>query len=128
MSKKRVLFYQQATKPLKNGYSTKKLQDLQKWPKMLQFLKCSIFVREEIYKTGYVKPTKPIENIWAIIKQDLDGQDLQNIQDLRAGIRASWRRIFNNKTLCADLISSIPNRLKEVIIQKGNQIFKKDYS
>ena len=30
-----------------------------------------------------------IENIWAIIKQDLDGQDLKNIQDLRAGIRAS---------------------------------------
>jgi len=41
----------------------------------------------------------PIENVWGIIKQDLDGQDLQNIQDLRAGIRASWRRISNNKTL-----------------------------
>ena len=68
----------------------------------------------------------PIENIWAIIKQDLDGQDLKNIQDLKAGIRASWRRISNNNTLCKDLISSIPKGLKAVIKKKGNQVVKKD--
>ena len=70
----------------------------------------------------------PIENVWAIIKQDLDGQELKNIQELRAGIRASWRRISNDKTLCNALISSIPERLKAVIKKKGNQIVKKDYS
>ena len=62
----------------------------------------------------------PIENVWAIIKQDLDGQELKNIQELRAGIRASWRRISNDKTLCNPLISSIPERLKAVIKKKGN--------
>ena len=70
----------------------------------------------------------PIENVWAIENQNLDGKVFHNIAELRAGIRASWRRISNNKTLCNDLISSIPKRLKAVIKKKGNQIIKKDYS
>ena len=32
----------------------------------------------------------PIENVCVIIKQNLDGQDFNNIRKLRAGIRA-WR-------------------------------------
>ena len=62
----------------------------------------------------------PIENIWAIIKQDLDGQDFHNVKDQRAGIRAAWRRISIDKNLCKDLISSIPKRIKAIIKKKGN--------
>ena len=69
----------------------------------------------------------PIENVWAIENQNLDGKVFHNIAELRAGIRASWRRI-SNKTLCNDLISSISNRLKAVIKKKGNQIIRNDYS
>ena len=69
----------------------------------------------------------PIENVWGIIKQDLNGKDLQNVEQLRVAIRASWRRISEDKALCARLISSIPKRLRAVISKKGNQVFKEDY-
>ena len=62
----------------------------------------------------------PIENVWAIENQNLDEKVFHNIAELRAGIRASWCRVSNNKTLCKDLISSIPKRLKAVIKKKGN--------
>ena len=69
----------------------------------------------------------PIENVWAIIKQELDGQEFQDITSLRAGIRAAWRRTSQNQKLCTQLISSIPKRLEAVIKKKGNQITKEDY-
>ena len=69
----------------------------------------------------------PIENVWSIIKQDLNGKDLQNVEELRVAIRSSWRRISGDKALCARLISSIPKRLRAVISKKGNQVFKEDY-
>ena len=68
----------------------------------------------------------PIENVWTIENQNLDGKMVFKIAELRAGIRACWRRISNSKILCNDLISSIPERLKAVMKHKGNQIFKKD--
>ena len=70
----------------------------------------------------------PIENIWAIFKQDLDGQDFHNVKDLRAGLRAAWRRISIDKNLSKDPISSIPKRIKAIIKKKGNQINKQEYS
>ena len=69
----------------------------------------------------------PIENVWAIIKQELDGIEFQNITSLRAEIRAAWRRTSLNQNLSKQLISSIPKRLEAVIKKKGNQITKEDY-
>ena len=40
------------------------------------------------------------ENVWAIVKQDLDGKVFHNIAELRAGMRAAWRRTLNDKQLC----------------------------
>ena len=69
----------------------------------------------------------PIENVWAIIKQELDGQEFQDITSLRAGIRAAWRRTSQNQKLCTQLISSTPKMLEAVIKKNGNQITKEDY-
>ena len=69
----------------------------------------------------------PIENVWAIIKQELDGKEFQNITSLRAEIRAAWRRTSLNQNLSKKLISSIPKRLEAVIKKKVNQITKEDY-
>ena len=63
----------------------------------------------------------PIENIWAIIKQDLDGQDFHNVKDLRAGLRAAWRRISIDKNLSKDPISSIPKRIKAIIKREATR-------
>ena len=65
-----------------------------------------------------------IENVWTIIKQNLDGQDFKNIQELRAEIRASWRRTSQNQKLGTQLIGSLPKRLEAVIKNKGNQVTK----
>ena len=69
----------------------------------------------------------PIENVWAIIKQELDGKEFENITSLRAEIRAAWRRTSLNQNLSKQLISSMPKRLEAVIKKKVNQITKEDY-
>ena len=49
----------------------------------------------QVPKIAYIWP---IENVWAIANQNLDGKVFHNIAELKSGVRASRRRISNNKT------------------------------
>ena len=60
----------------------------------------------------------PIENDWAILKQDLDKVEVNDVKSLRREIKRSW---------CKRLISFIPKRLQAVVRKEGGQIFKSDY-
>ena len=67
----------------------------------------------------------PIENVWAIIHNDLDIKEFENVKQLKRAINISWRKI--DSKLCERMISSIPRRLKAIIKKEGNQITKEDY-
>ena len=69
----------------------------------------------------------PIENVWAILKQDLNKVEIKDVKTLRREIKKSWCRISKDKELCKKLIGSIPKRLQAVIRKEGGQIFKSDY-
>ena len=61
----------------------------------------------------------PIVNIWAIVKEDVKATGLQNSAELKKRIKESWRRMDKVKDLCKRLITSIPERLKALIKNKG---------
>ena len=56
----------------------------------------------------------PIENVWAILKQDLDKVEVNDVKSLRREIKRSWCPISQDKELCKRLISFIPKRLQAV--------------
>lgn len=59
----------------------------------------------------------PIENLWEIVKRDLQDKDVSSVPKLEAEIRASWNNI--PKEMLHNLALSVPKRLKEVIKRKG---------
>ena len=60
----------------------------------------------------------PIENLWQIVKKDLQGKDVSSVPKLEREIRASWDRI--DSQILRNLALSVPMRLKDVIRRKGN--------
>lgn len=59
----------------------------------------------------------PIENLWAIVKKDLQGKDVSSIPRLEAAIQESWNNI--PATTVHNLALSLPRRLCSVIKKKG---------
>ena len=59
----------------------------------------------------------PIENLWAIIKKDLQGKYLSSVPRLEVEIRECWENI--QADTLKNLALSLPNRLKSVIKRKG---------
>ena len=59
----------------------------------------------------------PIENLWEIIKKDLQGKDVSSVPKLEKEIRASWDRIPAD--MLRSLALSLPRRLEQVIKRKG---------
>ena len=68
-----------------------------------------------------------IENVWAILKQDLDKVEIKEIKSLRRELKRSWCQISQDKELCKRLLSFIPKRLQTVVRKEGGQIFISDY-
>jgi hypothetical protein len=64
----------------------------------------------------------PIENVWGILKEKLQGCEYKNIEDLKTEIKKEWRKF--NLSVCQRMIDKIPARLKTVIDEDGNQIKK----
>ncbi|CAF2957771.1 unnamed protein product [Rotaria sp. Silwood2] len=62
----------------------------------------------------------PIENVWGILKEKLQGQQYNNIEHLKTVIKNEWNQI--SVSLCRRMIDKIPQRLKLIIDEGGNQI------
>ena len=58
----------------------------------------------------------PIENLWNTLKKKVATHKSKNIQELKIAIEKEWN--FDADYL-KNLIESMPNRLKEVIENKG---------
>ena len=61
----------------------------------------------------------PIENIWAVMKQRLQGVDTTTLPKLEAAVRSAWNSI--SLELCQTLADSVPKRLQEAR-QRGGGI------
>lgn len=59
----------------------------------------------------------PIENLWHIVKKDLQGKDVSSLPKLEAAIRESWANLSPQHL--RNLALSLPNRLREVKRRKG---------
>ena len=68
-----------------------------------------------------------IVNVWAIIKDKVKAAEPQTKQALRKVITKTWRYINKDKQLLLRLMSSIPKRLRAVIVKKCDQLRPEDY-
>ena len=59
----------------------------------------------------------PIENLWGIVKRKMRYARLNNAEELKATIRATWALITPEQ--CHRLIDSMPRRIAAVIQAKG---------
>jgi hypothetical protein len=64
----------------------------------------------------------PIEHVWGILKEKLRGREYGNVQHLKNDIIDEWNQI--SLSLCQRMIEKIPENLKLVIDNGGNQIQK----
>ena len=62
----------------------------------------------------------PIENLWGIISSKLSERTINSTQNLKQEIMNIWGNI--DKTTLKNLVYSMPNRLREVISNKGKNI------
>ena len=62
----------------------------------------------------------PIENLWAIMKKKLCARNTSTIPKLEAAILEIWQNL--NGKILRNLASSIPRRLRQVVIRKGYPI------
>lgn len=58
-----------------------------------------------------------IENLWAILDQNVRNHQISNKNDLKNALKEEWAKITPQTT--RKLVESMPNRLKAVIDQKG---------
>jgi transposase len=61
-----------------------------------------------------------VENVWGAIKERLRGQQFNNASELENQVAQQWRTFTVDK--CRQMIEEIPDRLKRVIDQDGEQI------
>jgi transposase len=59
----------------------------------------------------------PIENLWSVLKASVRQKNVKNEAELRTVIQEAWESI--SPTYCANLISSMPERLRQVLHRKG---------
>ncbi len=64
----------------------------------------------------------PIENLWGIVKKKMRDTRLNNADDLKAAIKATWASIKPEQ--CHGLIASTPRRIDAVITckRRPNQV------
>jgi transposase len=62
----------------------------------------------------------PIENLWAIIKRDVELRRPKNLSELECFLEEEWAKIPNS--LLINLVNSMPRRCEEVIEKNGERI------
>ena len=60
----------------------------------------------------------PIENLWVNIKRKISERKPQNLDELKENIKTVWTCDVTPE-LCKNLVYSMPNRIKNVILNKG---------
>ena len=64
----------------------------------------------------------PIENIWGAIKEKIRGKEFKSETQLIREINKQWQWFTPAK--CKQMMEKIPERLRKVINNKGNQVYE----
>ena len=64
-----------------------------------------------IDKPSYSPDLNPIENVWSMITQELNGKNIQTQAELFKEIEIAWERLDQNKI--DNAIDSIPGRIMD---------------
>ena len=64
----------------------------------------------------------PIENLWAIVKQKLQMEDITTKNKLIRSILNIWNHNDNIASSCKKLVNSMPKRVQDIITAKGGHI------
>ncbi len=62
----------------------------------------------------------PIENLWAIVKRNVELRQPKNLSELERFLEEEWKNIPNS--LLINLVDSMSQRCKEVIEKNGERI------
>lgn len=71
---------------------------------------------------GNSPDVNPIENLWFIMKQLLSKLDCTTKAKVIANVNKIWKESEELKKHCATLVASMPNRVRQLIINKGGHI------
>lgn len=63
----------------------------------------------------------PIEQVWAEIKKRNNKKHFSNENELWNAVEQEWFNLGNNADFCLNLVHSLPNRLSQVINNRGDQ-------
>ena len=85
------------------SWISKNIPDLLQWP-------------------SYSPDLNPIENIWAIMKRNIEKKNPKNLEELEIYIKNEWRLI--DKKLCKTVIVSLHKRIEQCIDNNGDRIRK----
>lgn len=61
----------------------------------------------------------PIENVWSLLKQEVNKFEITNRATLKEKIISEWKNNLKIKKMIKSCIESMPRRIKEVIKAKG---------
>jgi hypothetical protein len=74
---------------------------------------------ELIHIPTYSPDLNPIENLWAILKREVEAMNPVNEEQLRQFVNEKWLTI--TPTMCRHLATSMPDRIKCVLACEGHK-------
>ena len=67
---------------------------------------------------GNLPDLNPTENLWGILKQNVSKTDPASLEKLKTVLKMTWCRDID-ENMCKNLSNSMPQRLLEIIRNKG---------
>jgi transposase len=67
----------------------------------------------------YSPDLNPIENLWAVLKRNIDARMPTDIEQLTKVTIEEWSKI--SVTLCQNLVDSMPDRMQAVVAAEGHK-------
>jgi len=82
------------------------------------YLETTLCIKDYLIKwPPYSPDLNPIENLWADLKKRVEKHNCTSVEELKEAVELEWKQ--TDKAYCKKLVDSMPNRLHEVLEQRG---------
>ena len=72
---------------------------------------------ERLEMPPYSPDVNPTENLWAVLKRQIDARAPKTIEELTKITREEWLKL--DPTFCDKLVQSMPNRMQAIVDAEG---------